>query len=104
MCTKTIREKIQVGKRDAKDEEIYRVMELAHFLEDIKQLPHGLDTKVGESGVTLSGGQQQRVALARAFIKDPEVLILDDSYQPSMEKQKQRLLSIYEKNGEIKRL
>src|SRR5699024_21149 len=45
----------------------------------IKQLPNGLDTEVGESGVTLSGGQKQRVALARAFIKDPEILILDDS-------------------------
>ena len=54
-------------------------MELAHFLDDIKQLPRGLDTEVGESGVTLSGGQKQRVALARAFIKDPEILILDDS-------------------------
>lgn len=79
LFTKTIRENIQFGKTDATDEEIYRVMELAHFLEDMKHLPRGLDTKVGESGVTLSGGQQQRVALARAFIKDPEILILDDS-------------------------
>src|SRR5690625_1376447 len=79
LFTKTIRENIQFGKTDATDEEIYRVMELAHFLDDMKQLPKGLDTKVGESGVTLSGGQQQRVALARAFIKDPEILILDDS-------------------------
>lgn len=79
LFTKSIRENIQFGKNDATDEEIYRVLELAHFLEDIKELPHGLDTKVGESGVTLSGGQQQRVALARAFIKNPEILILDDS-------------------------
>ncbi|SHH03595.1 ABC transporter ATP-binding protein [Virgibacillus chiguensis] len=79
MFSKTIRENIQFGKEDATDEEIFRVMELAHFLNDIKQLPNGLDTQVGESGVTLSGGQKQRVALARAFIKCPELLILDDS-------------------------
>ena len=79
MFSKSIRENIQFGKADATDEEIFRVMELAHFLDDIKQLPNGLDTQVGESGITLSGGQKQRVALARAFIKDPEILILDDS-------------------------
>jgi len=79
MFSKTIRENIQFGKRDATDEEIYRVMELAHFLDDIKELPQGLDTEVGESGVTLSGGQKQRVALARAFIKNPEILFLDDA-------------------------
>src|SRR5699024_3002500 len=43
------------------------------------QIRHGVDRRVGESGVTLSGGQKQRVALARAFIKNPEILILDDS-------------------------
>lgn len=79
LFSKSIRENIQFGKDGATDEEIYRVMELAYFLDDIKQLPKGLDTEVGESGVTLSGGQKQRVALARAFIKDAEVLILDDS-------------------------
>lgn len=79
MFSKSIRENIQFGKADATDKEIYHVMDLAHFLNDMKQLPQGLDTQVGESGVTLSGGQKQRVALARAFIKDPEILILDDS-------------------------
>src|SRR5699024_10337126 len=79
MFYKTIRENNQFGKSDATDEEIFRVMELAYFLDDMKQLPKGLDTEVGESGVTLSGGQKQRVALARAFIKNPEILILDDS-------------------------
>ena len=79
MFSKSIRENIQFGKETASDQEIFRMMELAHFLDDMKQLPNGLDTQVGESGVTLSGGQKQRVALARAFIKDPEILILDDS-------------------------
>src|SRR5699024_4405426 len=75
----TIRENIQFGKANASDEDIYHVLRLAHFLEDIEQLPHDLDTLVGESGVSLSGGQKQRVAIARAFIKQPEILILDDA-------------------------
>ncbi len=79
LFSKTIRENIQFGKAHASDEEIYDSLEKAHFLNDLLEFPDGLDTLVGESGVTLSGGQQQRVALARAFIKDPDILILDDS-------------------------
>ena len=75
----SIRDNIRFGKLDATDKEIYEVLRLAHFLDDIKQLPEGIDTMVGESGVSLSGGQKQRVSIARAFIKKPEILILDDA-------------------------
>ena len=75
----TLSENIAFGKMDATEEEIIEAAKMARVWTDISGFPQGLDTIVGERGVTLSGGQQQRVAIARALIKDPKLLVLDDS-------------------------
>ncbi len=79
LFSRTIRENIKFGKDDATEEEIAEAIRLANFDEDIKRLPSGLDTLVGEKGVAISGGQKQRISIARAMIKNPDILILDDS-------------------------
>lgn len=74
----TLRENICMGKPEAHDQEVWEAVQRAGLLPDVESLPHGLDTLVGERGVTLSGGQRQRVALARALLLQPAVLLLDD--------------------------
>jgi len=74
----TVRENILLG-RDADEARLNRAIRIARLVQDLPQLPNGLDTVVGERGVTLSGGQQQRVAIARALVGDPKVLLLDDA-------------------------
>ncbi|XP_017890496.1 ATP-binding cassette sub-family B member 10, mitochondrial [Ceratina calcarata] len=75
----TIRENILYGVEDSVKYDVEKVASSAHVLEFTRNMPDGLDTVVGERGITLSGGQRQRVAIARALIKEPKILILDEA-------------------------
>lgn len=80
LFSRTIRENITYGvKRDVSDAEVEAAARAAAVHDVIVSFPEGYSTLVGERGVTLSGGQKQRVALARTLLKDPRILILDDS-------------------------
>ena len=74
----TIKENLQYGNPEARDEEIVRAATAADIHGFIESLPEGYETKIGERGVSLSEGQKQRLALARALVKDPAILVLDE--------------------------
>ncbi len=80
LFTRTVLDNVKLGsEHDIDNEDIYKMIKAADFEKDIENLPNGLNTVVGEYGVTLSGGQKQRLSIARAFLKNSDVLILDDS-------------------------
>lgn len=79
LFSKTVRENILFGKHDATEEELQEAIKMSALDQDIENMPNGLDTLVGEKGIALSGGQKQRVSIARSFIKNPDILILDDA-------------------------
>lgn len=75
----SIFDNIKIGKKDATDEEVYRVAKLARCDEFVEKLPQGYDTVIGENGRLLSGGQRQRISIARALLKDAPIIILDEA-------------------------
>jgi ATP-binding cassette subfamily B protein len=79
LFSETLRENVAFGVDSATDEEICTATEVASIAAEIGEFPAQFNTMVGERGITLSGGQKQRTAIARAVIRDPKILILDDS-------------------------
>jgi len=75
----TIKENILMGKPDATEHELNLAIQSAHLEDMIKELPKGIETMLGERGLTLSGGQRQRVAIARAMLRNAPIVILDEA-------------------------
>jgi ABC-type multidrug transport system fused ATPase/permease subunit len=89
----TVAENIAYARPDASTVEIEQAARRAQAEEFITDLPQGLDTRVGERGLSLSGGQRQRLAIARALLADPRVLILDDATS-SVDSSTERLIKL----------
>ncbi|HLJ24874.1 MAG TPA: ABC transporter ATP-binding protein [Candidatus Acidoferrales bacterium] len=79
LFSETLRENVAFGVDSATDAEIHEAADVASIAAEIGEFPAQFNTMVGERGITLSGGQKQRAAIARAVIRDPKILILDDS-------------------------
>jgi len=74
----TVRNNIKLHNYDVSDQELWRILDICCLKKDIEELPHKLDTKLGEWGINLSGGQKQRMTLARSLAAKPKILFLDD--------------------------
>lgn len=98
----TLADNLRVAKQDATEQEMKEALHLASASELLQRLDHGLDTLIGDKGVTLSGGQKQRLALARSILKNSPILALDDStsaLDATTEKQVLQRLSALSDNG-----
>ena len=74
----SVMENIRLGRSSASDEEVLEAARLANCDEFVKKLENGYDTDIGENGSNLSGGERQRISIARAFLKDAEIILLDE--------------------------
>lgn len=93
LFSRSVRENIAFGKEGASDQEIMESVKIASFEEDLAKMDQGLDTMIGEKGVSISGGQKQRISIARALIKNPDILILDDSLSAVDAKTEQKIIA-----------
>ena len=76
----TVAQNLRYGKADATDEELWSALEIAQARDFIEDLPEKLEARVAQGGTNFSGGQRQRLSIARALVKQPQILIFDDSF------------------------
>ena len=76
----TVAQNLRYGKADATDEELWSALEIAQARDFIDELPEKLEARVAQGGTNFSGGQRQRLSIARALVKQPQILIFDDSF------------------------
>jgi ATP-binding cassette, subfamily B, multidrug efflux pump len=92
LFSESIAENIRFGRADATDEQMRAAAEEAGLSGDVATFGQGLETVIGERGITLSGGQKQRTAIARAIVRQPSILILDDSLSAVDTQTEERIL------------
>jgi len=92
LFSESIAENIRFGRASATSEEVGEAANLAGLSGDVASFPQGLETMIGERGITLSGGQKQRTAIARALVRDPVILLLDDSLSAVDTQTEERIL------------
>ena len=75
----SVKNNVMLGVKEASDEQVVNALKIANAWEFVKDLPHGIETNIGDSGNKLSGGQKQRLSIARAVLKNPPIMILDEA-------------------------
>lgn len=97
LFSKSIRDNIALGKNGASEEDLVEAVAQAAFADDLERMSQGMDTMIGEKGVSVSGGQKQRISLARAFLRDADLLLLDDSLSAVDAKTEQAIIDTIQK-------
>lgn len=92
LFSRSIRENLYFGNDKASDDELLEALRLAAFDKEVQAMPEGLETLVGEKGISLSGGQKQRLSIARAFLRHRSILLLDDALSAVDAKTEQEII------------